>query len=88
MEGDVGEDLESLAVLVALDPLGGLAGNNAADGAGAVGDGGSEGGAEAVDGRWEWRREEYNDDEGEGEGKKGGGWIRCHLEGARFFFFI
>ncbi|KAF7816107.1 putative serine/threonine-protein kinase-like protein CCR3 [Senna tora] len=77
LEGDVGKDLESLPVLVALDPLGGLAGDNAAYGAGAEGDGDGGGGAEAVHGGGKGRRKEWDEeeeeekedgDEGEGEG--------------------
>lgn len=78
-EGGVGLDGDEAAVLVALDPLGGPAGDDAADGGRAGDDGGGGGGAEGVDHRAQQRRDGCGEEEGEGEGQKGG-W-ECHCEG-------
>lgn len=75
-----------MAILVALDSLGGLSGHDATDCCSAVGDCGGGRRAKAVnDG---WRQKRYVD-ESDGDGEEGG-WNR-HLkdcDSSGFFFFI
>jgi hypothetical protein len=75
-----------LAILVALDSLGGLGGNDSTDCGGAVGDGGGGSRAEAVNDSW--KQERYEDDEEESDGEERR-W-NCHLKevDSCFFFFI
>ena len=74
-----------LILLVTLDEVFGVAGDDGADGGGGVGDGGGGGGAEGVGGG-------YDEDYGEGERESViRRCCRCHWEGVGvgfFFFFI